>query len=61
MKPHSNRARLFLLPSVLGAFQSARKLLCAGDGFGHERRSALLALHRVFRAVVQGFTVFVGM
>jgi len=49
VKPHANRPQLFLLPTVLGTFEPARKLLRAGHGLGHEYRTALrafFALHR---------------
>src|ERR1700731_2867646 len=46
MESHANGPQFFLLPAVLGAFESARKLLRAGDRFGYELCAAFRALHR---------------
>jgi hypothetical protein len=46
VKPHAYRSQLFLLPTVLGALEPARKLLRAGHRPGYEFCTALRALHR---------------
>jgi hypothetical protein len=46
VESHSDRSWFFLLPAVLGAFESARKLFCAGHRLGYEFCTAFRALHR---------------
>src|ERR1700751_3576526 len=49
VKPHAYRSQLFLLPTMLGTLEPARKLLRAGNRLGHEFCPALpafFALHR---------------
>src|SRR5580700_893194 len=46
VKPHANGPQFFLLPSVLGTFESARKLLRPGYRPGYEFSTAFRALHR---------------
>lgn len=49
VKPHAYGSQLFLLPTVLGTLEPARKLLRSGHRLGHEFCAALpafFALHR---------------
>src|ERR1700730_13700120 len=64
VESHSNRSRFFLLPAVLRAFESARKLFCAGHRLGYEFCAAFRALHRgrtfVSRRFSLKFELFAG-
>jgi hypothetical protein len=46
VEPHADRPQFLLLPTVLGAFEPARKLFRAGHRLGYEFRTAFRALHR---------------
>ena len=50
VKPHTYRPQLFLLPTMLGALEPARKLLRAGYRLGHEFCTALPAFFAIHRS-----------